>query len=163
MRTLKDYQPAQGNKLFGKVGVGQAIVGTFEEVGLAAVLAVPLAFLTAIFLNEVGGFGTRFVRTIVTAMSGVPSVVAGVFIYAIFIEPHIFGYSGFAASVALFVLMLPSVTRTTEEVLRVVPEGSGSVAGPRRLRVADGAPGGPADRTFGPHHRRRARRRHRRR
>ena len=83
----------------------------------------PLAFLTAIFLNEVGGWGTRFVRTIVTAMSGVPSVVAGVFIYAIFIVPHVLGYSGFAASMALFVLMLPSITRTTEEVLRVVPGG----------------------------------------
>ena len=56
-------------------------------------------------------------------MSGVPSVVAGVFIYAVFIESHVLGYSGFAASMALFVLMLPSVTRTTEEVLRVVPGG----------------------------------------
>jgi phosphate transport system permease protein len=59
----------------------------------------------------------------VTAMSGVPSVVAGVFIYAVFVESHVMGYSGFAASMALFVLMLPSVTRTTEEVLRVVPGG----------------------------------------
>jgi phosphate transport system permease protein len=122
-RTLADYQPAEGTSLFNKVGVGQAIVGTIEQVALAAAMAVPLAFLTAIFLNEVGGFGTRFVRTIVTAMSGVPSIVAGVFIYAIFIEPHVLGYSGFAASMALFVLMLPSVTRTTEEVLRVVPGG----------------------------------------
>ena len=56
-------------------------------------------------------------------MSGVPSIVAGVFIYAIFIVPHVLGYSGFAAAMALFVLMLPSVTRTAEEVLRVVPGG----------------------------------------
>jgi phosphate transport system permease protein len=116
------YQPADPH-LFSDVGVGQAIVGTIEEVALAALMAVPLAFMTAIFLNEVGGWGTRFVRTIVTAMSGVPSVVAGVFIYAVFIESHVLGYSGFAASMALFVLMLPSVTRTTEEVLRVVPGG----------------------------------------
>jgi phosphate transport system permease protein len=122
-RTMKDYQPALGTKVFGQVGVGQAIVGTLEEVGLGAVMAVPLAFLTAIFLNEVGGWGTRFVRTIVTAMSGVPSVVAGVFIFAIFIQSHVLGYSGFAAALALFVLMLPSITRTTEEVLRVVPGG----------------------------------------
>lgn len=122
-RTLADYQPAEGTKLFGQVGVGHAIVGTLEQVAIAALLAVPLAFLTAIFLNEVGGFGTRFVRTIVTAMSGVPSIVAGVFIYAIFIVPHVIGYSGIAASLALFVLMLPSITRTTEEVLRVVPGG----------------------------------------
>jgi phosphate transport system permease protein len=122
-RTMKDYQPGEGESVFGQIGVGQAIVATLEEVGLAAVMAVPLAFLTAIFLNEVGGWGTRFVRTIVTAMSGVPSIVAGVFIYAIFIERHVLAYSGFAAAMALFVLMLPSVTRTTEEVLRVVPGG----------------------------------------
>jgi phosphate transport system permease protein len=121
-RTMAFYQPADPH-LFGDVGVGHAIVGTVMQVGLAALFAVPLAFLTAIFLNEVGGFGTRFVRTIVTAMSGVPSIVAGVFIYAIFIVPHVIGYSGFAAAMALFVLMLPAVTRTTEEVLRVVPGG----------------------------------------
>jgi phosphate transport system permease protein len=121
-KTMAFYQPADPH-LFSDVGVGQAIVGTIEQVALAALMAVPLAFMTAIFLNEVGGWGTRFVRTIVTAMSGVPSVVAGVFIYAVFIESHVIGYSGFAASMALFVLMLPSVTRTTEEVLRVVPGG----------------------------------------
>lgn len=121
-RTLAFYQPADPH-LFGDVGVGQAIVGTLEEVGLGALMAIPLAFMTAVFLNEVGGWGTRFVRTIVTAMSGVPSVVAGVFIYAIFIVPHVIGYSGFAAAMALFVLMLPSITRTAEEVLRVVPGG----------------------------------------
>jgi phosphate transport system permease protein len=121
-RSMRYYQPADP-RLFSDVGVSQAIIGTLEQVGLAAAMAVPLAFLTAIFLNEVGGWGTRFVRTIVTAMSGVPSVVAGVFIYAVFIVPHVLGYSGFAASMALFVLMLPSITRTTEEVLRVVPGG----------------------------------------
>ena len=121
-RTMRFYQPADKH-LFSDVGVGHAIVGTIEQVALAALFAVPLAFLTAIFLNEVGGWGTRFVRTIVTAMSGVPSIVAGVFIYAVFIVPHVIGYSGFAAAMALFVLMLPSVTRTTEEVLRVVPGG----------------------------------------
>jgi phosphate transport system permease protein len=121
-KTMAFYQPADPH-LFSDVGVGQAIVGTLEQVGLAALMAVPLAFMTAIFLNEVGGWGTRFVRTIVTAMSGIPAVVAGVFIYAVFIESHVLGFSGFAASMALFVLMLPSVTRTTEEVLRVVPGG----------------------------------------
>jgi phosphate transport system permease protein len=121
-RTLAFYQPANPHDL-NNVGVGHAIVGTLEQVGLASVMAVPLAFLTAVFLNEVGGPGTKFVRTIVTAMSGVPSVVAGVFIYAVFIRTGFLGYSGFAAAIALFVLMLPSVTRTSEEVLRVVPGG----------------------------------------
>jgi len=122
-RSMAYFQPADGEKVFNQVGVGHAIVGTLEEVGFAAVVGVPLAFLTAIFLNEVGGWGTRFVRTVVTAMSGIPSIVAGVFIYALFIESHVLGYSGFAASLALFVLLLPSVTRTAEEVLRVVPGG----------------------------------------
>ena len=119
--SMADYQPADAH--LTSVGVGHAIVGSFEEVGLAAFFGVPLAVATAVFLNEVGGVGTRFVRTVVTAMSGVPSIIAGVFIYALFIIPHVLGYSGFAASLALFVLLLPSVTRTTEEVLRVVPGG----------------------------------------
>jgi phosphate transport system permease protein len=122
-RSMAYFQPADGEKIFNQVGVGHAIVGTLEEVGFAALVGVPLAVLTAVFLNEVGGWGTRFVRTVVTAMSGIPSIVAGLFIYALFIQSHILGYSGFAASLALFVLLLPSVTRTTEEVLRVVPGG----------------------------------------
>lgn len=121
--TMANYQPAMGDRLFHTVGVGHAIVGTVEQVGLAGGLGVPLAFLTAIFLNEVGGVGVRFVRTVVTAMSGVPSVVAGIFIYGMFIITHVLAYSGFAASLALFVLLVPTVTRATEEVLRVVPGG----------------------------------------
>jgi phosphate transport system permease protein len=120
--TLATFSPTNSDPYKG-VGVGEAIIGTLEQVGLAALFAVPLAFLTAIFLNEVGGWGTKFVRTIVTAMSGVPSIIAGVFIYAVFIVPHVLHYSGVAASMALFILMLPSITRTTEEVLRVVPSG----------------------------------------
>jgi phosphate transport system permease protein len=122
-RSMADFQPADGEKIFNQVGVGHAIVGTLEEVGFAALVGVPLAVLTAVFLNEVGGWGTRFVRTVVTAMSGIPSIIAGLFVYALLIEPHVLGYSGLAASISLFVLLLPSVTRTAEEVLRVVPGG----------------------------------------
>jgi phosphate transport system permease protein len=121
-KSLADYQPADPH-VFNDVGVGHAILGSLMQVFLAALFGVPLAVMTAIFLNEVGGFGVRFVRTIVTAMAGIPSIIAGVFIYALFIQPHYIGYSGFAASMALFVMLLPSVTRTTEEVLRVVPGG----------------------------------------
>jgi phosphate transport system permease protein len=103
--------------------VGNAILGTLEQVGVAAIIGVPAAVATAVFLNEVGGRGTRLVRTVVTAMSGTPSVIAGVFIYSILIINHVLGYSGFAAALALFVLLLPLVARTTEEVLRVVPSG----------------------------------------
>ncbi len=97
-----------------------------------------MAIATAVFLNEVGGRGVRLVRTVVTAMSGTPSVVAGIFIYSILIIDHVLTYSGFAASLALFVILLPSVTRVVEEVLRVVPSG---------LREASFALGAPEWRT----------------
>ena len=104
-------------------GVGHAIVGTLEQVGIAILLAVPVAVLCAVFLNEIGGPLKRPVRLVIDAMSGVPSIVAGLFIYAIWILGIHAGFSGFAASLALSILMLPTVTRTSEEVLRLVPDG----------------------------------------
>jgi len=104
-------------------GVGHAIVGTLEEVGLAVVIAVPLAVLCAVFLNEIGGPLKRPVRMFVDAMSGIPSIVAGLFIYAVWVVGLNRGFSGFAASLALSILMLPTITRTSEEVLRLVPDG----------------------------------------
>jgi phosphate transport system permease protein len=111
-------------------GVGHAIVGTVEEVGFAVVMAVPLALLCAVFLNEIGGPLKRPVRIFVDAMSGVPSIVAGLFIYAVWEIGLHRGFSGFGASLALAILMLPTVTRTSEEVLRLVPDGlrEGSLA-----------------------------------
>ena len=136
-KTQKGFQPAEHNAL-AHVGVAHAIVGTLEEVGLAGVIGVPIALATAIYLNEVGGRLSRTVRTVVTAMSGLPAIVAGLFIYSVFIIEHWLSYSGFAAALALFVMLLPSVTRTTEEVLRVVPSG---------LREASAALGAPEWRT----------------
>jgi phosphate transport system permease protein len=121
-KDMSHFTPADPNVL-GEIGVAHAIVGTIEEVGIAAAIAIPVAITTAVFLIEVGGRGTRIVRTVVTAMSGLPSIVAGVFIYSVLIETNVAKGSGFLASLALFVLMLPSVTRTTEEVLRIVPGG----------------------------------------
>jgi phosphate transport system permease protein len=111
-------------------GIGHAIVGTLEQVGLAVVMAVPLALLCAVFLNEIGGPLKRPVRIFVDAMSGVPSIVAGLFIYATWVIGLNRSFSGFAASIALAILMLPTVTRTSEEVLRLVPDGlrEGSLA-----------------------------------
>jgi phosphate transport system permease protein len=121
-KDMSHFTPANHNVL-QQIGVAHAIVGTIEQVGIAALIAIPVAITTAVFLIEVGGRGTRIVRTVVTAMSGLPSIVAGVFIYSILVETNLAKYSGFLASLALFVLMLPSVTRTTEEVLRIVPGG----------------------------------------
>jgi len=111
-------------------GVSHAIVGTLEQVGIAMVVAVPLAVLCAVFLNEIGGPMARPVRLFVDAMSGVPSIVAGLFIYAVWVVGLQKGFSGFAASLALAILMLPTITRTAEVVLRLVPDGlrEGSLA-----------------------------------
>lgn len=136
-KTQKGFQPAAPNAL-SHVGVAHAIVGTLEEVALAGAIGVPIAVGTAILLNEVGGRGTRVIRVVVTAMSGLPSIVAGLFIYSIWIEGFGFSYSGMAASFALFIMLLPAVTRTTEEVLKVVPSG---------LREASAALGAPEWRT----------------
>jgi phosphate transport system permease protein len=136
----KDQQDLQVSNpdVLNHVGISEAIVGTLEQVGIAALIGVPLAIATAVFLNEVGGRGVKLVRTVVTAMSGTPAVVAGIFIYSIFILTHILSYSGFAAALALVVIMLPWVTRVVEEVLRVVPGG---------LREASQALGAPQWRT----------------
>jgi phosphate transport system permease protein len=127
------FEPAAPNAL-KTVGILHALIGTFEQVAIAAVIGIPLAIATAIFLNEVGGRGVRLVRTVVTAMSGTPSIVAGVFIYSMLILTHVLPQSGFAASLALVVMFLPAVTRVVEEVLRVVPGGL------REASLALGAP-----------------------
>jgi phosphate transport system permease protein len=119
-----------------KPGVFHAIVGTFEQVGFAVLLGVPAGILTAIFLNEVGGRGTQAVRVIVTAMSGLPAIVAGIFIFSVVVVR--FHFSGLAGSLALAVLLLPTVTRGTEEVLKIVPND---------LREASAALGAPQWRT----------------
>ncbi len=127
------FEPANPDAL-QTVGILHAIIGTFEQVAIAAAIGIPLALATAIFLNEVGGRGVRLVRTVVTAMSGTPSIVAGVFIYSMLILTHVLPQSGFAASLALVVMFLPAVTRVVEEVLRVVPGGL------REASLALGAP-----------------------
>ena len=111
-------------------GVAHAIVGSGEQVGIALVISVPLALLCAVFLNEIGGPLRRPVRIFVDAMSGVPSIVAGLFILAVWGLDLGHGFSGFGAALALSILMLPTVTRTSEEVLRLVPTGlrEGSLA-----------------------------------
>jgi phosphate transport system permease protein len=115
-------------------GGKHAIVGTLEQVALAMIIGVPIGLATAVYMNEVGGRGVQLVRTMVNAMSGVPSIVAGLFIYAIWIIQFHHKFSGFAAALALSILMLPTVTRTAEEVLRLVPDGL------REASLALGAP-----------------------
>lgn len=104
-------------------GASAAIVGTLQQVLIAVCISVPLGLLTAVYLNEVRGKLRRPVRMFVDAMSGIPSIVAGLFIYAVWIIALGNEFSGFAAALALSILMLPTITRTAEEVLRLVPDG----------------------------------------
>ncbi|HXX88966.1 MAG TPA: phosphate ABC transporter permease PstA [Acidimicrobiales bacterium] len=103
-------------------GVGHAIVGTVEQVGIATLLTVPIATLSALYLSESDSPLSGFIRTMVNAMMGTPSIIAGLFVYLFWVQPRgVSGYSGFAAAIALGILMLPLMIRTAEEVIRVVP------------------------------------------
>ena len=121
-------------------GVGAAIVGTIEQVGLAAIFAVPLALITATFLNETRNVLSRTVQLVVDAMTGTPEIVAGLFVYLVWVQPKgTNGKSGFAASIALAVMMLPFVTRSAQEVLRIVPQAlreAGTALGAPQWRIA---------------------------
>ena len=110
-------------------GAYHAIIGTLEQVGIATLIAVPLGVLGAVYLVEYGrGRFASTVRFFVDVMTGIPSIVAGLFILSFWVlivspwfnngQPR---YSGFAAALALTVLMLPTIVRSTEEMLRLVP------------------------------------------
>jgi phosphate transport system permease protein len=103
-------------------GIAHAIVGTLIQIGIALVITVPLGIATAVFLNEIGGRFARFVRTISDAMTALPSIVAGLFVYASLITLLTKERSGFAAAVAITVMMLPIVIRSADVVLRLVPQ-----------------------------------------
>jgi phosphate transport system permease protein len=101
-------------------GVLHAIVGTVEQVAIATAISVPLAIAAAVFLSEIGGALARPVRIIVEAMTALPDIIAGVFVYVAFILTFGMQKSGLAAGIALSVNMLPIVTRASEVVLRLV-------------------------------------------
>lgn len=102
-------------------GMGPAIIGTVLITGAAALMAVPLGVLGGVWLQEYGARGAIawVLRLLSDVMTGVPSIVMGLFIYVIWVLDH--GFSAFAGALALGCLMLPVVIRTTEEMLRLVP------------------------------------------
>lgn len=107
------------------LGMQPAIVGTILTVFGASVLAIPLGIMGAVYLNEYGRQNriARLIRFMTDVMTGVPSVVMGVFIYSIWVLRFgVDGKSAFAAALALACLMLPIVVRSTEEMLRLVPD-----------------------------------------
>ena len=108
----------------GVGGMGAAVVGTLEITAFAALIAVPLGILGAVYINEYGGTSwlSKVISFMSDVMSGVPSIVMGLFIFTIWVIPHgLTGLSGFAGSLALACLMLPIIIRSTYEMLRLVP------------------------------------------
>jgi phosphate transport system permease protein len=103
-------------------GMANAIVGTLELVGLACLFGIPPGVLAGIYLAEFGeGRLAKVVRFSADVMSGVPSITVGIFVYALIVLKTK-QFSAIAGGLALAVLMLPTVTRTTEELLKLVPE-----------------------------------------
>ncbi|MFJ8147321.1 phosphate ABC transporter permease PstA [Streptomyces sp. NPDC096048] len=103
-------------------GIYHAILGTLEQVGIATLISVPVGVLTAIYLVEYGsGRLAKAVTFFVDVMTGIPSIVAGLFILSTWILMLDMGPSGFAGSLALSILMIPVVVRSTEEMLKLVP------------------------------------------
>jgi len=102
-------------------GLLHAIVGTLFLILISVLISVPMGMLTALYLTEIRGPGSRFIQFMVQAMSGVPSVVAGLFIFSAVILTTPLDTSGFVASLALSILMIPTVTRASQEVLLLIP------------------------------------------
>lgn len=104
-------------------GIYHALIATLEQVGLATAFAAPVGILTAVYLVEYGAGRplAKVVSFFVDVMTGVPSIVAGLFILTFWIVILNQSYTGFAGSLALMILMLPVVVRSTEEMLKLVP------------------------------------------
>jgi phosphate transport system permease protein len=118
-------------------GAYHAIIGTLEQVGIATIIAVPLGVLAAIYIVEYGrGKLTAAIRFFVDVMTGVPSIVFGLFIYTTLVVSGAGGssFAGWKGGLALALLMLPVVTRSAEVVLQLVPQGL------REAALALGAP-----------------------
>ena len=108
-------------------GIGNAVIGTIIVTFLSALIAIPVGVGGGIFLAEYSGGGVfaNFIRFGTNVMAGVPSIIAGVFVYAVIVKTKIifgYSYSAIAGGVALSILMLPTVIKTTDEGLKLVPD-----------------------------------------
>ncbi|MGP4027536.1 phosphate ABC transporter permease PstA [Actinomadura sp. 3N407] len=104
-------------------GAYHAIIGTLQQVAISSLIAVPIAILTGIYLVEYAGNGRlgKIISFTVDVMMGIPSIVAGLFVLALWLLTFGFEFSGFAGALALTILMIPTVVRATEEMLKLVP------------------------------------------
>jgi len=105
-------------------GLGNAILGTIIVVAISTGIAVPIGILAAVYLSEFSGDNqvAKAVRFCTNVLAGVPSIIAGMFGYGLFIANHIIGFSAVVGGVALSILMLPTIIRTTDEALKIVPQ-----------------------------------------
>lgn len=116
-----DMSATSVNDPIANGGLLHAITGTVLMVAIALVVAMPIGILTAIYLTEIRGKFSRPIKFLVQAMSGVPSIVAGLFILSAYVYPITGSLSGLAGSFALMILMIPTIARTSEEVLLLIP------------------------------------------
>lgn len=120
-------------------GMANAIVGTVILVGLASLIGIPIGLFSGIYLAEFGnnrlGYGIRFIADV---LSGIPSIITGIFAYTLIVL-SMGRFSAFAAAIALSIIMIPTITRTTEELIKLVPSS---------LREASLSLGVPAYRTI---------------
>ena len=117
----KDMALASVNDPIVNGGLLHALVGTVIMVGGALIISFPIGVLTALYLTEIRGPLTRPIKFLVQAMSGVPSIVAGLFILSSLVYPVTKELSGLMGSLALTILMIPTIARTAEEMLRLIP------------------------------------------
>lgn len=117
----KDMALASVNDPIANGGLLHALVGTIIMVGGALIISFPIGVLTALYLTEIRGSLTRPIKFLVQAMSGVPSIVAGLFILSSLVYPVTKELSGLMGSLALTILMIPTIARTAEEMLRLIP------------------------------------------
>jgi len=103
-------------------GLLHALVGTTIMVGGALLISLPLGILTALYLTEIKGGFARPIKFLVQALSGVPSIVAGLFILSSLVYPITKSLSGLMGSLALSILMIPTISRTSEEMLKLIPQ-----------------------------------------
>jgi phosphate transport system permease protein len=130
----KDMSTAAATSPLNQGGVLHALVGSGVELAIAVAVSMPLGLLTAVYLTEVGGRLAVAVRTVIEAMTALPDLVAGLFIYAILIVGLRQPRTGLAAALAICITMTPIIARSAEVVLRSVPSG---------LREASAALGAP--------------------
>jgi phosphate transport system permease protein len=136
-----DMTQASVNDPVQSGGLLHALLGTIIMVGGALIVSFPIGLLTALYLTEIRGKLSRPIKFLVQAMSGVPSIVAGLFILSILVIPVTQELTGLMGSLALSILMIPTIARTAEEMLRLIPNDlreAGVALGATQWRTVSG-------------------------